>query len=146
MRRNISKSICKLKFDKNIGKETTSRFKYNFQDFAFILTDQNDFPIRTSGCDKRPTYDETKFEQHIGMGHWLEMPCAPGTAFNPVDCQCSLTLMTIPGKVRQGTADSFSLNIYIFVRYTCNILYGSHKMKANEKSEIINNDVSCPVK
>lgn len=74
------------------------------------------------------------------------MPCAPGTAFNPVDCQCSLTLMTIPGKVRQGTADSFSLNIYIFVRYTCNILYGSHKMKANEKSEIINNDVSCPVK
>ena len=47
-------------------------------------------------------YDETKFEQHVGQGRWLVMPCAPGTAFNPVDCQCSLTLVKVPGKVRQG--------------------------------------------
>ena len=54
-----------------------------------------------SGCDKRPVEDETKYAVHVGRGRWLDMPCAPGTAFNPVDCRCSLTLMNIPGKVRQ---------------------------------------------
>ena len=54
-----------------------------------------------SGCDKRPVEDETKYAVHVGLGRWLDMPCAPGTAFNPVDCRCSLTLMNIPGKVRQ---------------------------------------------
>lgn len=41
------------------------------------------------------------FEQHIGKNVWVPMDCAPGTVFNPVDCDCSLYLMTIPGKTRQ---------------------------------------------
>jgi hypothetical protein len=29
------------------------------------------------------------------------MHCAPGTAFNPVDCKCSLFIMNVPGRNRQ---------------------------------------------
>ncbi|XP_060587822.1 sushi, von Willebrand factor type A, EGF and pentraxin domain-containing protein 1-like [Ruditapes philippinarum] len=52
-------------------------------------------------CDKRPTGKDTMFEQHIGNNHWVTMHCAPGTAFNPVDCKCSLFIMNVPGRNRQ---------------------------------------------
>ncbi|KAH3888655.1 sushi, von Willebrand factor type A, EGF and pentraxin domain-containing protein 1-like [Dreissena polymorpha] len=52
-------------------------------------------------CDKRPAASETMYQQHIGNNFWVDMPCAPGTAFHPLDCGCSLLLMTLPGKTRQ---------------------------------------------
>lgn len=50
-------------------------------------------------CDKRPVLDKTKFEQHIGNGYWVKMPCAPGTAFNIIDCQCTVHTGVTPSYV-----------------------------------------------
>ena len=80
--------------------------KVEFKGVKIILVCFRDVDFNSSytflpGCDKRPTLKDTLYEVHVGRGHWIEMPCAPGTAFNPVDCKCSLTLMTIPGKRSQ---------------------------------------------
>ena len=48
-------------------------------------------------CDKRPVHDISKYEQHVGNGHWLEMPCGLGTGFNIVDCGCTLNIVVVPG-------------------------------------------------
>ena len=58
--------------------------------------------------------DETWFEQHIGNDYWVPMRCAPGTAYNFVDCQCSNVLMHLPGKVRQQ-GNSREVIIYLLL-------------------------------
>ena len=52
-------------------------------------------------CDKQPAILDTMYRQHVGNNRWIDLPCAPGTAYNPVDCACSLHIMTVPGKRRQ---------------------------------------------
>ncbi|XP_052801431.1 sushi, von Willebrand factor type A, EGF and pentraxin domain-containing protein 1-like [Mya arenaria] len=52
-------------------------------------------------CDLRPAASEVMYEQHIGNGFWVPMHCAPGTAFNPVDCRCSLQLIEVPDSPRK---------------------------------------------
>ncbi|KAK3591864.1 hypothetical protein CHS0354_005067 [Potamilus streckersoni] len=51
----------------------------------------------TPGCDTRPLWGApTKYEQYVGAGRWVAMDCAPGTAYNPSDCMCSLHSAIVP--------------------------------------------------
>ena len=69
------------------------RKNYNFTlkclNWAYVFS----FP----GCDKRPVRDKELFEQHVGDGIWVIMPCAPGTAFSEVHCRCSKQTWVKPG-------------------------------------------------
>ena len=42
--------------------------------------------------------DRNKFEQYVNGLGWVEMPCAPGTQYDPNSCQCSLHDSFLPGK------------------------------------------------
>ncbi|XP_045174634.2 sushi, von Willebrand factor type A, EGF and pentraxin domain-containing protein 1-like [Mercenaria mercenaria] len=74
-------------------------------------------------CDKRPLLDMTRYEQHIGNGYFMKMPCAPGTAFDIIDCRCSLRTNVVPGFVcrpeihlnfdNDDTEDHSGRNVYI---------------------------------
>ncbi|XP_053383788.1 sushi, von Willebrand factor type A, EGF and pentraxin domain-containing protein 1-like [Mercenaria mercenaria] len=84
------------------------------------------FQDEIPACDKQPAKKDTQFKQYIGNGHWTTMDCAPGTAFNPVDCKCSLFIMSVPGEKRRqvckpeiylpfsnGFQDRSGKNVYI---------------------------------
>lgn len=50
-------------------------------------------------CDTRMIFNKpNKFEQYVTGFGWVEMPCAPGTQFDPNTCQCSLHDSFLPGK------------------------------------------------
>lgn len=41
-------------------------------------------------CDSRPIFGvPAKFEQYVPGYGWREMPCAPGTQYNPSECGCT---------------------------------------------------------
>lgn len=41
-------------------------------------------------CDSRPIFGvPAKFEQYVPGYGWREMPCAPGTQYNPAECGCT---------------------------------------------------------
>jgi len=67
-----------------------------------------------TACDRRPVLDITQYEQHIGNGHWIRMPCAPGTAFSMLDCECALYTGIVPG---------YGKNIFGYVVTLTNIFY-----------------------
>lgn len=49
-------------------------------------------------CDSRPILDDQGWYEQYAPGHgWIKMPCAPGTHYNPADCQCSFHTSFIPG-------------------------------------------------
>ncbi|XP_060590417.1 sushi, von Willebrand factor type A, EGF and pentraxin domain-containing protein 1-like [Ruditapes philippinarum] len=74
-------------------------------------------------CDKRPMHNMAWYEQYVSNGAWIKMPCAPGTAFSIIDCECSLATDIIPGYVCRpevhlnfdddDTDDDSGRNVYI---------------------------------
>ncbi|WAR01865.1 PIF-like protein [Mya arenaria] len=78
----------------------------------------------TQACDKRPVLDMTSYEQSLGNGLWVKMSCAPGTAYNIIDCECSLNTGILPGYVcrpelemdfdDKQIRDKSGKNVYVF--------------------------------
>ncbi|KAH3888653.1 protein PIF-like [Dreissena polymorpha] len=55
-------------------------------------TDMCPLKDRVPGCGRRPISGAaTKYEQYTDNGIWKEMKCPSGRAYNPNDCECSIT-------------------------------------------------------
>lgn len=55
---------------------------------------------RVPGCTRRPISGApTKFEQYTDNGEWKRENCPPKAAYNPSDCDCTLTDLIVPGRV-----------------------------------------------
>ena len=66
-------------------------------------------------CDTRMIFnDRNKFEQYVNGLGWVEMPCAPGTQYDPNSCQCSLHDSFLPGKGKTFFFRVFSLTKLLF--------------------------------
>ncbi|KAK6184125.1 hypothetical protein SNE40_006652 [Patella caerulea] len=47
-------------------------------------------------CDKRSvTGNKRAFEQQLSDYNWIPMPCAPGTAYSPKECRCTILVDSV---------------------------------------------------